>query len=101
MREDDQVAWLLHKGDQGGYRIPGAWEEPDGRKVPNLRVEVIPEGWVRCGKDGYTDGRFYAVRYEGLLEVSDSECFLKTVSDGIGSAKGFGFGLLSLARAEA
>jgi CRISPR system Cascade subunit CasE len=99
LREEDQVAWLLHKGKQGGFSIPGAWEETDRRKVPNFRVDVIPEGWVRCGKDGHTDGRFYGVRFEGMLEVTDPECFLKTLGDGIGPAKGFGFGLLSLAPA--
>jgi CRISPR system Cascade subunit CasE len=98
LREDEQVAWLLHKGEQGGFRIPGEWvAADDDRWTPNFRVDVIPEGWVRCGKDGHADGRFYAVRFEGLLEVTDPDQFLRTLVDGIGSAKGFGFGLLSLA----
>jgi CRISPR system Cascade subunit CasE len=100
-REEDQVAWLLHKGEQGGFRIPGEWMEgKDGCKTPNFRLEVIPEGWVRCGKDGHTEGRFFAVRFEGRLEVTDPTLFQQTVADGIGPAKGFGFGLLSLARGE-
>jgi CRISPR system Cascade subunit CasE len=99
--EAEQIAWLLHKGQDGGFRIPGEWiEDKDGRKVPNFRVEVIPEGWVRCGKDGHGEGRFFAVRFDGVLEVTDPLKFQQTVADGIGSAKGFGFGLLSLARAE-
>jgi CRISPR system Cascade subunit CasE len=53
------------------------------------------------GKNGYTDERFFAVRYDGLLEVTDPVKFLETLRAGIGSAKGFGFGLLSLARPEA
>jgi CRISPR system Cascade subunit CasE len=98
LREDEQVAWLLHKGEQGGFRIPGEWVAADNdHRAPNFRVDVIPEGWVRCGKDGHADGRFYAVRFEGVLEVTDPDQFLRTVVDGIGSAKGFGFGLLSLA----
>jgi CRISPR system Cascade subunit CasE len=101
LREEEQVAWLLHKAEEGGFRIPGEWmEEQDGRKVPNFRVEVIPEGWVRCGKDGHTDGRFFAVRFEGHLEVTDPEQLRRTLADGIGPAKGFGFGLLSLAPAH-
>jgi CRISPR system Cascade subunit CasE len=100
-REEDQVAWLLHKGEQGGFRIPGQWiEGKDGRNTPNFRLEVIPEGWVRCGKNGHSEGRFFAVRFEGHLEVTDPTLFQQTVADGIGSAKGFGFGLLSLARGE-
>jgi CRISPR system Cascade subunit CasE len=101
LREEEQIAWLLQKGKHGGFRIPGEWlPREDGRKVPNFRVDLIPEGWVRCGKDGYSDGRFFAVRFEGVLEVTDPEQLRQSVADGIGSAKGFGFGLLSLARAE-
>jgi CRISPR system Cascade subunit CasE len=39
-----------------------------------------------------------AVQFDGVLEVTDPAKFLETVRQGIGSAKGFGFGLLSLAR---
>jgi CRISPR system Cascade subunit CasE len=99
--EDEQVAWLLQKGKQGGFRIPGEWfQREDGRKVPNFRVDLIPEGWLHCGKNGHTEGRFFAVRFDGVLEVTDPNQLLQTVSEGVGSAKGFGFGLLSLARAE-
>lgn len=98
LREDEQVAWLLHKGEQGGFRIPGEWQPgPDGQRVANFRVDVVPEGWVRCGKEGHAGGRFLAVRFEGVLAVTAPELFLQTLADGIGSAKGFGFGLLSLA----
>lgn len=45
------------------------------------------------------EGRFLAVRFDGLLEVTDPGKFLETLRAGIGSAKGFGFGLLSLAPA--
>src|SRR6516225_8043246 len=71
LREEEQIAWLLHKGTEGGFTIPGRWEESNGCRLTNFRVEVIPEGWVRCGKNGHSDGRFYAVRFEGVLEVTD------------------------------
>jgi CRISPR system Cascade subunit CasE len=101
LREEEQVAWLLGKGEQGGFRIPGEWlADGNERQVPNFRMDIIPEDWVRCGKEGHSDGRFYAVRFEGLMEVTDPDALARTLADGIGSAKGFGFGLLSLARAE-
>lgn len=101
LREDEQVAWLLEKAEQGGFRIPGEWlQDGDGGKAPNFRCDVMPEGWVRCGKDGHTAGRFHAVRFEGMLEVTDPGRFLLTLQNGIGSAKGFGFGLLSIAPAR-
>jgi CRISPR system Cascade subunit CasE len=100
MRESDQVAWLLHKGEEGGFRVPGDWREAtSGAKQPNFRVDIVREGWFHCSKNGHADGRFYAVRFDGLLEVTDPASFLKTVCAGVGTAKGFGFGLLSLAPA--
>jgi CRISPR system Cascade subunit CasE len=97
LREEEQVAYLLHKGEQGGFRVPGQWVEQDDCKWPNFRVDVVAEGWVRFGKDGHADGRFYAVRFDGVLEVTNPEQFRQTLADGIGSAKCFGFGLLSVA----
>jgi CRISPR system Cascade subunit CasE len=38
----------------------------------------------------------YGVRFDGLLRVSDPHLLAKAVGQGIGSAKAFGFGLLSL-----
>jgi CRISPR system Cascade subunit CasE len=37
------------------------------------------------------------VQYRGTLEVTSREDFIKSYQEGIGSAKGFGFGLLLLA----
>jgi CRISPR system Cascade subunit CasE len=39
-----------------------------------------------------------AVTFDGLLRVTDPEALLAALAGGIGSGKGFGFGLLSLAR---
>ena len=83
--------------ESGGFRIPGRWQEGAGGRHPNFRVDVVPEGAVWCGKAGHRDGRFVAVRFEGVLEVTDPTAFCKTVENGIGSGKGFGFGLLSVA----
>ena len=35
--------------------------------------------------------------FDGVLEVNDPDIFIKSIESGIGSAKGFGFGLLSIA----
>jgi CRISPR system Cascade subunit CasE len=103
--DTERVGWLLRKGEDGGFTVPGAWlhsENPksdESEKVPNFRVDVIPEGRDRNSKAGHRDGAFVAVRFEGVLEVTDPSQFVKTVHDGVGSAKGFGFGLLSVAPA--
>lgn len=41
------------------------------------------------------------VQFDGLLQVVDPARLLETIRDGVGSAKGFGYGLLSVARPPA
>jgi CRISPR system Cascade subunit CasE len=98
--ENDQIGWLLDKGQHGGFTIPGQWREESGVKTPDFRTDVVREGWIRCGKEGHRDGDFIAVRFDGILVVNDADAFRQTLLQGVGSAKGFGFGLLSIARAE-
>jgi CRISPR system Cascade subunit CasE len=88
-READQRAWLERKGEQGGFRV--------------LRVDAIPEGDVISwqGNGQHHKMTLFAVRFDGLLQVSDPERLRETVRCGVGSAKGLGFGLLSLARPTA
>jgi CRISPR system Cascade subunit CasE len=103
--EAEQLRWLLRKGERGGFRIPGHWiaaQDPitgEPKPIPNFRADAIPEGRDRNGKPGH-GGEFVAVRFDGMLAVTDPALFLLTLQQGIGSAKGFGFGLLSVARAE-
>jgi CRISPR system Cascade subunit CasE len=84
LREEDQLAWLQKKALEGGFAL--------------LNCQIMPEGIVHDEK-GRIDGklRHYAVRIEGVLKVVDPELFVKAVQSGIGPAKGFGFGLLSIA----
>lgn len=99
--EAEQVRWLLHKGGVGGFQVPGEWmpanhpETGEPIQLPNFRVDVVPEGRDRNGKPGQA-GEFLAVRFEGVLVVTDPEAFRATVTAGVGSGKAFGFGLLSV-----
>jgi len=83
-RETDQLNWLKRKMEHAGAALldfrtsAGDWhrfEDSDGRKAT-----------------------IYGVTFDGRLEISHPEPFIEALSNGIGSAKGFGFGLLSLAR---
>ncbi len=82
-REEEQAAWLARKAKQGGFAV--------------LEARIRPRGEVR----GYTRERhalcLFAVQYDGLLQVVDPERFIQTLRQGIGPAKGLGFGLLSVA----
>jgi CRISPR system Cascade subunit CasE len=85
-REQDQRAWLDRKGEQGGFRV--------------LRANLFPEGDLIAWKDNGQRHKLtlFAVRFDGLLQVTDPDRLGETVRHGIGSGKGLGFGLLSLAR---
>ncbi len=56
----------------------------------------IPEGW-RQSKGSSV--KHYAVRFEGTLRIIHPSKFKETWEQGIGPAKAFGFGLLSIAKA--
>jgi CRISPR system Cascade subunit CasE len=77
--------WLARKGEGGGF-------------CP-VRFEVEDRGVVTVAKGG-KPVPFAAIQFEGLLQVTDPAVFLETLSEGIGSGKGYGFGLLSLAPAR-
>jgi CRISPR system Cascade subunit CasE len=83
-REEDQLGWLARKGHQGGFAVRSA--------------RIVPEGTVRAKLRTSVPLAFFSVLYEGLLEVTEPTQFQATLAEGVGSAKGFGFGLLSLAR---
>ena len=103
--EVDQIRWLLRKGEVGGFSVPGEWVEArrpetgEPVRLPNFRVDAIPEGRERGDKPGHA-GDFLAVRFEGVLVVTDPAAFRECVAGGLGSAKAFGFGLLSVAPVE-
>jgi CRISPR system Cascade subunit CasE len=78
--EDKQVEWLQRKAEMSGFRI--------------LQVQVRNDGKL---KDERNSLELLTVQFDGLLQVIDSDRLAKAVTNGIGSAKGFGFGLLSLA----
>jgi CRISPR system Cascade subunit CasE len=83
-QEEEQEGWLIRKGEEGGFCIAR-----DG-------FRIIAEGKVVARKGGQKL-QFHAVRFEGVLEVTNPTRFLDTLADGVGSGKGLGFGLFSVA----
>ncbi len=80
-------AWLDKHADRAGFRV--------------VSLASVQPGYVYVNKTQKPDIgiRLRSVRYEGVLEVTDPCEFGKAWAAGIGPAKGFGFGLLSLAPA--
>jgi len=86
-KREEQRAWLERKAEQGGFAL--------------LRLETRQEGIRKALIHREEEShalKLLSVRYDGLLRVTDPERLLETLKCGIGSGKGLGFGLLSLAR---
>ncbi|MCE5257557.1 MAG: type I-E CRISPR-associated protein Cas6/Cse3/CasE [Chloroflexi bacterium] len=87
LREQDQRAWLERKLNAVGAEA--------------LDYIVIPKGFQLAYKSDKEKQKHLAVLYEGVLRTLDPELLTAALEQGIGAAKGFGFGLLSLAPAAA
>ena len=88
LQEDQQIEWLARKGQAGGFRLLSA---------RTSREDMIDSGAIPRDGAGKDRARFVAVQFDGVLEVTDADRLNETLRNGVGSAKGFGFGLLSVA----
>ncbi len=97
VKPDELRAWLVRKGEvrcrdkDTGVDVPGGF-----RIVEEKSLEITPmveSHFRKKGQTGYHGG----VQFRGTLEVIDRDRFIETYQAGIGSAKGFGFGMLLLA----
>jgi len=84
MDTQSQGEWLLRKGNNHGFQLI--------EEIP-LRIEKpVNHYFNRKGKQGLHIG----VRFQGALRVTDRKVFQEAFRRGIGTAKGFGFGLLMI-----
>ncbi len=91
--------WLERRAEPGARsgKAPFAHRPRAGFRLQ--RIDRIQCGYVYMCKthDRSRGQRLRSVRYDGVLEVTDADGFRNTVIRGIGPAKSFGFGLLSVA----
>lgn len=93
-RPEEQEQWLYRKADQNGFHILSLIIASLDNQAAYKRVITGPTD----GEDRLTWRiTHYAVRFDGVLEVKDETLFYRAIERGVGSAKGFGFGLLSVA----
>lgn len=84
---EEQNDWIRRKAEQSGFQINALTLTDQGM------VESIKR------KDDCTFHiKHQSVQFDGILTVTKPEQFENALVNGIGSAKGFGFGLLSLAK---
>ncbi|MDS1270533.1 type I-E CRISPR-associated protein Cas6/Cse3/CasE [Lipingzhangella sp. LS1_29] len=109
-RPEDQISWLLRKGEQHGFIVPsGSDRRPDVAPAPVPKVIGYKqvdghESDRACVREGGRLGRtkitISPVRFNGHLVVTDSTALVEALCAGIGRGKAFGCGLLSLAPAQ-
>ena len=97
VKPEDLRAWLIRKSGARCRDQATGLDVPSGfRIVENEPLEISPMAENHFRKNGQI-GYHAGVQFRGTLEVTDRERFIETYQSGIGSAKGFGFGLLLLA----
>jgi CRISPR system Cascade subunit CasE len=87
--EEDQLKWLERKLESSGARLVSARTSND--------TKVKGERWMA---DERQELSFLSVQFDGVLQVKDPAALNTALQAGIGSGKGLGFGLLSLAPAR-
>lgn len=85
---------LVHEEDQRG------WLERkflDAASIESIIIDHVFPLRFRKGKENRA-GKLQPISFQGVLKVEDPENMMKLIHTGIGPAKAFGCGLLSLAR---
>ena len=82
----ERQEWLERKAEQSGFSI--------------LQVQEQEQLHVSGRHHGDRGGMMYhdAYHYQGLLQITDAECFRKALQTGIGSGKAYGFGMMMVKR---
>lgn len=84
MDKASQSEWIHRKGFDHGFKL--------AERIPLRMDKPVCHRFNRKNNKGLHIG----VRFQGGLYVTDRDTFKKAFSEGIGTAKGFGFGLLMI-----
>jgi len=88
MDKVSQLEWLIRKASNHGFVVRD--------DIPLQMDKPVDHRFKRKGDKGLHIG----VRFHGVLHVTDHSAFKKAFREGIGTAKGFGFGLLMIKPAQ-
>ncbi|MFI1176668.1 type I-E CRISPR-associated protein Cas6/Cse3/CasE [Streptomyces melanogenes] len=101
-----QLGWLLQRQDASGFRLVA---KPADRQHTThgdtYQVVIRDQRHLDFGKRGPGTGRpnrvtLTTVTYDGRLEVTDPPALRRVLTQGIGKAKAYGCGLMTLAPAD-
>jgi CRISPR system Cascade subunit CasE len=113
-REHERLDWLARQSARCGFALPQARTTLERNGSPVLfrgrPHDSLTFDLPVCQVIDLNDGRrfpladrriqFSAARFDGVLQISNLDLFIHALENGIGPAKGFGFGLLSVAPTE-
>jgi CRISPR system Cascade subunit CasE len=91
LHADEQLAWLMRKGDLHGFELVRS----GGFLQLQIKNSHTKTGEKHNGRDDHSL-TFFSVIFEGLLRVVNLQRFSETLECGIGPGKSFGLGLLSI-----
>lgn len=83
-----QTQWLIDRAEKHGFHVL--------ESVSGPQIVISQRQKQRFMRKGATVSLSTAV-FDGVLEITDVEAFRKTLCFGVGRAKGFGCGLLTIA----
>lgn len=93
-----QTTWLRDRAGSAGFRILTNGLTAPGGDEPALQLHLRDRGKIRFTKNGTKDAVTIArVTYEGMLEVTNPDALRHALTVGLGRARAYGCGLLTLA----
>ena len=81
-----QKEWLLERAEKHGFQIS------------EDSFDVVESQWKQFHKKAEHKITIFSVTYEGILKITDVDLFRKALTEGIGHAKAYGMGLLTVTR---
>jgi CRISPR system Cascade subunit CasE len=106
VKREDQSRWLARKGERHGFDlIPlpegESWFDPfEEESECRMDLRIVQRnylmGWKPLSEKESQRIEHFAVDFDGALRVTHPARFVEAIRGGIGPAKGFGFGLLSV-----
>jgi CRISPR system Cascade subunit CasE len=81
--------WLTRQAQRHGFAVESVRDSPEAYPRKKNEKPTSPRSKAEIPHFG--------VRFDGVLEVRDAEAFARALRQGVGPAKAFGFGLLSVA----
>jgi CRISPR system Cascade subunit CasE len=94
---EQQKKWLIDRAESRGFRIAtSSLENPDIDPIDRYSFDVVHREIKKFKRQGNTVTISVAT-FEGILVVTDADLLRRALTHGIGRAKAYGCGLLTLA----